>query len=57
MVISCPNLPYLAMHKPSTYPPESDWFSLFDHLSVGGKLSRTSSVCPKLHATAARNER
>jgi hypothetical protein len=39
MVISCPNLSYLAKHKPSTYPPESDWFSLFDHLSVGGKLS------------------
>jgi hypothetical protein len=39
MVISCPNLSCLAKHKPSTYPPESDWFSLFDHLSVGGKLS------------------
>jgi hypothetical protein len=39
MVISCLNLSYLAKHKPSTYPPESDWFSLFDHLSVSGKLS------------------
>jgi hypothetical protein len=39
MVISCPNLSYLAKNKPSTYPPESDLFSLFDHLSMGGKLS------------------
>jgi hypothetical protein len=57
MVISCPNLSYLTKHKPSTYPPESDWFSRFDHLSTGDKLSWTLSVCPKLHATAAKNER
>jgi hypothetical protein len=57
MVISCPNLSCLVKHKPSTYPPEYDWFSLFDHLSTGDKLSWTSSVCPKLHATATKNER
>jgi hypothetical protein len=39
MVISCPNLSYLAKHKPSTYSLESDWFSLFDHLSAGDKLN------------------
>jgi hypothetical protein len=39
MVISCTNLSYIAKHKPSTCPPESDWFSLFDHLSMGDKLS------------------
>jgi hypothetical protein len=57
MVISCPNRSCLAKHKPSTYPLESDWFSLFGHLSVGGKLSCTSNVCPRLHVTAAKNER
>jgi hypothetical protein len=39
MVISYPNPSYLAKHKPSTYPPEFDWLSLFDHLSVGDKLN------------------
>jgi hypothetical protein len=39
MVISCPNLSYLAKHKRSTYSPESDWFSLFDRMFAGGKLS------------------
>jgi hypothetical protein len=57
MVISCPNPSCLAKHKLSTYHLESDWFSLFDHLSAGDKLSSTSSVCLMLHATAAKNER
>jgi hypothetical protein len=39
MVASCPNLTCLAMHKLSTCPQESGWFSLSDHLSMGDKLN------------------
>ena len=56
-VAPCPNQTYLAMHKLSTCLQEFGWFSLFDHLSAGDKLNWTSSVCPKLHVAAAKNEK
>jgi hypothetical protein len=39
MVAPCPNLSCLAKHKLLTYLQESDWFSLFDHLSAGDRLN------------------
>jgi hypothetical protein len=57
MVASCLNLTCLAKHKLSTCLQESGWFSLFDYLSAGDKLNCTSSVCPKLHVVAAKNEK
>jgi hypothetical protein len=56
-VAFCPNLTCLATHKLWTCLQESGWFSQSDHLFVGDMLNWTSSVCPKLHATAARSEK
>jgi hypothetical protein len=56
-VAFCPNLTDLAKHKLSTYPQGSDWYSQSNHLSMGDKVNWTSNVCPKLHATTAKNEK